>query len=296
MVQSFRPLKVAALLTALVLVMGAPGTAHSGRQIIIAPTRIVFEKGKRTATVHVSNKGETPVSLRISVVDKRMLDTGLIVDVDAPEPDEHFLKEMIRFSPRRIVLKANGTQTVRLLLREPASSPLPPGEYRSHLRLRTVPPPPPSQPKGPAENSLNRVAGEITISARPIIETSIPLIYRKGTLSASTRFSSTDTHLGEGPRGIPTLTVRLEREGDRSVYGDIEVNHVASDGSVHQLAYLGGVAVYTPTASRRFTIGLRVPEGIRLDAGKLKVSFRERNQPADAPTSQLMIALDRTQR
>jgi hypothetical protein len=126
---------------------------------------------------------------------------------------------------------------------------------------------------------------EITVAAMAIIETSIPLIYRKGSLAASARFSSSDARL-ETPSG------RLEREGERSVYGDIEVTHVGSDGSVYQLAYLGGVAVYHPTPSRRFRMSLRVPDGVRLNAGQLDVSFHERNREADAATSKMTIPLD----
>jgi P pilus assembly chaperone PapD len=267
-------------------VTGTPGATHAARQIIVAPTRIVFDKGQRAATVYVSNKGNEPATLRISVVNKRMLDTGLIVDVDTPQPDERFLKDMIRFSPRRIVVEPGSSQTVRLLLRKPTSPPLPPGEYRAHLVLRSTPPPP-TQTSTSVPNTK-----EITVAAMAIIETSIPLIYRKGSLAASARFSSSDARLETPSGGAPMLTVRLEREGERSVYGDIEVTHVGSDGSVYQLAYLGGVAVYHPTPSRRFRMSLRVPEGVRLNAGQLDVSFHERNQKADAVTSKMTIPLD----
>ena len=51
----------------------APGTAHAGSKIVIAPTRVVFEEGERTASVNLANQGDKPATLRVSIVNKRML-------------------------------------------------------------------------------------------------------------------------------------------------------------------------------------------------------------------------------
>ena len=258
--------------------------AHAGGRMVIAPTRIVLEEGARSATVHVANNGDLPVALRISVVDKRMLESGLIVDATEAEPGEVFGAHLIRFSPRRLVMQPRQGQTVRLLVRKPSGEPLPPGEYRSHLVFRSVPVPPPASQGLPEDESDG-----IRISARAIIETSIPVIYRVGELPAAVSFSESDIRLESDPGAVPTLTLRLEREGKRSVYGDLEINYIRPDLSSLQVAYLGGVAVYHPTPSRLFRIGLQLPDGMRFQGGELRAHFRERNGEAE---TRIAIPLD----
>lgn len=254
----------------------APALARAaGTQVVIAPTRLVFEGGQRSGMVHLSNRGATPSSVRISVVNKRMLESGLIVDIDQPQPDERFVDRLIRYSPRRVMLPPGGSQTVRLLMRVPQSG-LAPGEYRSHLVLSSVP-----MPAAPVESDDEESIG---VAALMIVEMSIPVIYRAGRLDASVRFSSTDVRLETPAGGLATLHLRLEREGERSVYGDVEVDYARPDGSVYQIAQMTGIAVYYPTPARALRIGLRPPDGLRLDSGELRVSFRERDRhdPAHA--------------
>ena len=266
----------------IILVLAAVSLVHrpafaSGR-MVIAPTRIVLEQGADSATVHVGNNGDLPVALRISVVDKRMLESGVIVDASEPEPGEVFGAHLIRFSPRRLVMEPRQGQVVRLLVRRPSGESLPPGEYRSHLVFRSVPIPPPANQEVPEDKS-----DEITVSVQAIIETSIPVIYRVGALPAAVSFSESD------PGAVPTLTLRMEREGKRSVYGDLEITYIRPDLSSLQVAYLGGVAVYYPTPSRLFRIGLQLPDGMRFQGGELRAHFRERNGEAE---TRIAIPLD----
>jgi P pilus assembly chaperone PapD len=259
-------------------------TAEAGGRMIIAPTRIVLEGGERSATVHVGNHGDLPVALRISVVNKRMMESGLIVDVTDPQPGETFASDLVRYSPRRLVLEPNQTQTVRFLVRKPAGVALPPGEYRSHIVFRSVPVPPPANQDEPEE----KIDG-IRVTARAIIETSIPLIYRVGELPATVQFSRDDVHLESDPGAVPTLTLRLERKGKRSVYGDLVVEYIQPDLTSREVAHLGGVAVYHPTPSRLFRIGLQLPQGMRFQGGELRAHFRERDGEAE---TRIAIPLD----
>ncbi len=274
----------------LAILLGAiqlAGPAQAGGRMVIAPTRIVLEGGERGATVHVGNNGDLPITLRISVVNKRMLESGLIVDADEPEPTETFAKQLIRFAPRRLVMAPKQGQTVRLLVRKPAGQTLPQGEYRSHLVFRSVPSLPPADSDEEGEDSDG-----IRIAAHAIIEMSIPLIYRVGTPWAAVKFDASDVHVESDPAAVPTLSLRLEREGERSVYGDLTVDYIRPDLSSHQVAFLGGVAVYHPTAARRFRVGLRLPEGMRLNGGELRAHFRERNLDEGGVETRITIPLD----
>ena len=267
--------------------VGLPSSALAGGRMVIAPTRIVLEGGERSATVHVGNNGDAPVTLRISVVNKRMLESGQIVSADEQQPSERFAKDLIRFSPRRLEMAPKQGQTVRLLFRRPVGEAVSHGEYRSHLVFRSVPAPPPANPDAEEEDT-----DSISITAQAIIEMSIPLIYRVGQPQASVKFGTTDVRVGSEPGATPSLTLLLEREGDRSVYGDVTVDYIRPDLSSYQVAFLGGVAVYHPTPSRLFRIGLRLPEGMRLAGGELRASFRERDSQEGAVEARITIPLD----
>ena len=262
----------------------AHGMVHAGSKIVIAPTRVVFAKGERTASINIANQGDAPATLRVTIVNKRMLETGMIVNVDELQEDELPVKPMIRYSPRQVVVPAGGSQVVRLLLRRPNGGP-PPGEYRSHMVFRAVPATPPAS----AAEGLDLT---ISVKAIAILETSIPVIFREGELPATVQFAESETRLDRAPGATPTLTVRLDRTGERSVYGDLEVNHIARDGSVHQLAFMGGLAVYYPTPTRLLNVGLRVPDGLRLDSGEIHVSYRESDEQIGAVQSQMTLSLN----
>jgi len=229
--------------------------------LTIAPTRLVFEGKSRVATVHLSNRGETEATYRILVRDKRMLETGQIVDIDVPTRDEHPASEAVRFSPRRVVLPPGGTQTVRVMLRNPSSGELGAGEHRTHLVFQSVPPAPePGADEG--------------VVARAILETSIPVIIRRDNPAAALAFSLAALDTVPDPAGRPVLNLTLERDGDRSVYGDLSVDWL-HDGDRVPLARLNGLGVYHPTPRRIMKIPLALAADAALDRGELQIVFQE---------------------
>jgi hypothetical protein len=149
-----------------------------------------------------------------------------------------------------------------------------------------------SVPDTPPASAAEGLDPTISVKAVAILETAIPVIFRQGELSATVQFAPSVTRLQLAPGATPTLTVRLDRTGERSVYGDLEVNHVARDGSVHQLAFMGGLAVYYPTPSRLINVGLRVPDGLRLNSGEIHVSYRESDEQIGAVQSQMTLSLN----
>src|SRR5450432_3152143 len=62
--------------------------------LMLFPTRIVFDKNQRAAQVELINQGKAPETYRISVVNRRMTETGEIVAADAAEGGEQFADAM----------------------------------------------------------------------------------------------------------------------------------------------------------------------------------------------------------
>lgn len=107
-------------------------------ELMVHPTRVVFDGNTRTAQIDVINSGTETMTYRISLIRRRMTDTGEFVPVESAHEQERFADEMIRYSPRQVVIPPGGTQAVRLQLRKPAN--LEDGEYRSHLLFQALPP------------------------------------------------------------------------------------------------------------------------------------------------------------
>ena len=230
------------LLTLAILTAGwtlaAPALAAS--VVSIAPTRILFDGRSRVATIYLSNKSDKASTYRISIVNKRMIESGQIVPADSARHDELFASDLLRFSPRRVVIPPRGSQTVRVMLRSPKNGELPPGEYRSHLVFQSV-------PDVPTVEELDDSDGDLRVRAVAIIETSIPVIVRRGPLDADLRFGRPSLGANPNAPGRPILTVPMERSGDRSVYGVLRVDWFDGQGRSEELAVLSGLAVYTPT-------------------------------------------------
>lgn len=238
---------------ALVLPGFAPAPAAAAGDLLIAPTRLVFEGKDRTAALSITNTGHQSATYRISWLQRRMTEAGSFEDVTAPAPGERFADELVRFSPQQVVLPPGVAQTVRLMLRKPAG--LEPGEYRSHLLFRAVPSGAP--PEGSAE-------GPLGIRLTAIYGVSIPVIVRQGETHA--RVAIEEVRLGDG-----RLSLTLAREGNRSVYGDLVATFEPEGGSPRRVGQLKGLAVYTPNAQRR----VAVPLSGTLGRGTLRVRFAE---------------------
>jgi P pilus assembly chaperone PapD len=249
------------------LLLGSLLLAPAARaDLMLNPTRLVFEKNQRAAQVDLINNGSESATYRIGVVNRRMTETGDLVAADSALPGEQFADHMLVFSPRQVTLAPGTSQTVRVMVRRPAG--LPPGEYRSHLHFDKL-------PDADASTSVEPGAGEpkqIGIVLKVLVGATIPVIVRQGDLGASVTLS----HLALQSGARPTLALDIERSGERSVYGDLAVSFTPDAGREVELAHFGGVAVYTPNPVRRARLVLAPPPGLDLRHGSVHVSYRER--------------------
>ncbi len=232
----------------------------------IAPIRIVFDGRTRVSTVYLTNKSEQEATYRILVRDKRMLETGQIIDAEEPLPEERPASELLRFSPRRVVLAPGTSQTVRVMLRNPSEGRLEHGEYRTHLIFQSV-------PNVLTPEELAEKQGHTT--ARAIIETSIPVIIRRDNPDATIAFSDAEMDTTRSRDDKPQLNLVLKRGGQRSVYGDITVDWIDDSGRAMTVAKMVGLAVYHPTPQRTITVPLTVAADNALTRGSLYVRFEE---------------------
>lgn len=274
---------VMALFGLILIILLTAGNASAG--LMLYPTRVVFEKNQRAAQLELINNGDETATYRISLVNRRMSETGEFSAIDSPAPGEQFADPMLRYSPRQVTLAPGVGQVVRVMLRKPAG--LAVGEYRSHLQFNKLPAV--KKPTGiVAGGDLGK--GEIGVTLTALVGASIPVIVRNGKTSATVTLSNLE--LQEPTDGqSPILSVVMERSGNRSVYGDFAVTFTPKGGAEQVIARAGGIAVYTPNPLRRVKLALHPGPGLVLKHGTLRATYRERPEAGGKLLAEAIIEL-----
>lgn len=270
------------LFPATIAIAGAfPGASVLAQEgLLVAPTRIVFEGRQRTAEVTLLNTGETLSTYRISFMQMRMREDGSFEEIAAPEADERFADQLVRYSPRQVILEPHVPQTIRLQLRKPSG--LAPGEYRSHLLFRAIPS---SMAEGGTTGS--GVSAGIDIRLLPIYGISIPIIVRHGDTSASATLS--DLELRTDTAGAMTFRFAIHRGGTRSLFGDVTVTVDSADGGAEVVAAMRGVAVYAPNLVRRLEVPVALPTNPLAHGRRLQVSYNSPESGQPLATAELHL-------
>ncbi|MCG2586474.1 molecular chaperone [Massilia sp. TS11] len=250
--------------------------------LMINPTRIVLDKNQRSAQIDLINNGNETATYRVSVVNRRMSETGDFSVAEQAQPGELFADQMISYSPRQIVLAPGASQLVRVLVRKPEN--LAAGEYRSHLVFERI-----ADPAAPAPaEGATVTSNEVGIKLTALVGVSIPVIVRQGETSASVSLGQ--LALAARSEGQPQLvTFDISRSGNRSVYGDIVLSFTPEGGSEMVLAKAAGVAVYVPNALRRAKLALA--PGTSLSKGRLTVRFHARPEEGGKALAETSVTL-----
>lgn len=276
MYRSCLPKLVLVLLT--LAAIGVPGHfrqayAQGGvGDITVTPTRIVLEGRERSGTILIANTGARKATYRISVINMRMSETGAFEKIPegGAHPGEQFAEDLIRYAPRQVTLEPGASQTIRIALRKPAG--LVAGEYRSHLVIRAI-------PDSSAGRSIEQKSGDgLAISLSVIPGVALPVIVRHGEVSAKATLSDFvyDPAPMTGNDGKASLTFNINREGNRSVYGDLSATYFAPGNDEGVLvSEVNQLAVYTPIDRRIVRMTLTMPQGIELQSGgRIAVDYR----------------------
>ena len=247
------------ILIAFVLLVAFHARAQSAAaQVMVAPTRLILGGRVRSAELSLINPGAKAGTYRISLSHVRMKEDGSVKETATPTADELATEQLVRFSPRQVVLEPQVAQTLRVQLKPQAD--LPPGEYRVNLVVRVVPdeaaPLPPDAKKD-----------EFGISVSILYAVSVPIIIRQGDTNASATLA--DLAVDSGPK--PALAFRINRTGNRSVFGNLTAKFTPNGGKEQVAGVQRGVAVYADLASRRVVLPLQ--NVAKLEHGKIDLTY-----------------------
>lgn len=243
--------------------------------LLVTPRRIVFDGQKRMQELNLANAGKDTAKYLISFMEIRMKSDGTFEPINTPDSGQHFASSYLRLFPRTVTLAPNEAQLVKIQVVK--TNELAPGEYRSHIYFRAVPDLKPLGEKSPANDSIG-----ISVKLTPIFGLTVPVIIRIGETSANVTL--TDLSIIPGDNMEPLLSLVFNRSGNSSVYGDLTVDYISPQGTVKQVGVVNGIAVYTPTTSRKMVLKLSKDAAIDYKAGKLHVMY---TTPADAKSVKL---------
>lgn len=258
----FRRAARTAMFVSAVMLGFLPAMAGAQGDLLVAPTRIVINGGGG-AEVVLSNIGAEVATYRIGLELRRMTASGDLEDIDAQTatPEQKALLDMFRYAPRRITLPPNQPQSVRISARPPAE--LPDGEYRVHMSFRAIP-----STRAVEASAEAPADGGFSIQLTPIYGITIPLIVRKGQLTASATLSNPAV---VRDAGHAYLKLDLARTGNRSLYGEIRVTTPGADAP----AFLArGVAIYPEVSRRTLHLSLSSEQATAL-RGPVEIEYRE---------------------
>lgn len=237
-------------------------SGFSQGDLMIMPKRIVFDSAQRTQEINLINSGKDTATYAINFVQYKMTEQGNFEEITEPEEGQQFASDFIRYYPRRVTLAPNESQTLRVQLTKTGN--LQSGEYRSHMYFRAV-----EDEKALGAEEQDDSEG-ISINIKTVFGISIPVIIKHG--ESTTKLSISDLKsFVENDRQF--ISMVLNRTGNMSVYGEIEVVHESPSGKKNEVAKIKGISVYTPNAKRHLTLPLQNLEDIDITRGKLIITY-----------------------
>ena len=252
------------LLIMLISILGFSFQSIAQGNLLITPIRVVFEGNKQKEDLNLANIGKDTAIYSISFVQKNMKEDGSFVNIEKSDSGQMSAEPYLRIFPRMVTLAPGEAQVVALQYRRKPD--MAAGEYRSHLYFRSE-----KNYKPLGMGNAERDSTTLSVQLIPIFGMSIPIIIRTGAVNVSAALS--DLKLDSQQNTIQNLKLTIHRTGNISLYGDIIIQYIPTQGKPYQIAIAAGVGVYTEINKRQVVVKLNNTSGKTLTNGKLKVQY-----------------------
>jgi hypothetical protein len=274
----------------------AAGSLGAGQPVLAGnfqmfPGRLVFDKGSGVQTVTVINSEQSPTVIKTSLEDLIMTPEGGLArpgeigdraDLREIAARVRSARALLMVAPQQMAAVPQGVRVIRV---RAASASLPPGEYRSHLAITSLP------ISGDGGQPEQTDSGQVRTAVNFALTMTIPVIVRIGPRDARAelvrpRLTTVDLSSAAGAAGqkAPALQVDLVRRGSSSLYGSVEVRSAKAGKKDPPLGQLRGTAVYPEIEGRPVTVNLkRAPQ----PGERLLISFWDQERVGKKPLAQV---------
>jgi|GEM_PF-2036285 len=235
--------------------------AHANIQIF--PTRVNLSPTEKTATVSIRLRSDKPQTFRISTMFYQMAYDGSVTQRPQLARSAESAASYIRFSPKRVQLRPNVEQVVRIRVKNLSKLKR---EVRTHLYFR------PSDPSNLDLAKKNPGNGKSAFELKAQVAVAIPIIISPGKIKKDFSLKNFKVFVGDGE---VKFKVHLEKKGNGFLYGDFTVYKM--DGSKKTLVGMAkGVSSYIP--KREALYGLVSSQRNPLTKGRYRLEFNEHSQ------------------
>jgi hypothetical protein len=248
----------------MIFILGLCYSSLAQGDLLITPSRVVFEGSKQKEEVNLVNTGKDTATYSISFVQYNMKEDGSFVLIEKPDSGQMFAEPFLRIFPRQVTLAPGEPQVIIVQFRRKPD--MADGEYRSHLYFRSEKNYLPLGIKNKGKDTTL-----VSIQLIPIFGMSIPVIIRTGIGKGISTLSNPKLETYQDT--IQTLKFTLNRTGNISVYGDILVQYIPLQGKPYQVGTIAGIGVYTNLSRRNIAIRLKNISGKILSKGMLKIQY-----------------------
>lgn len=236
---------------------GAQGILFSEYRMFLEPNRI--------RSLQLSNPTEQVRTYDISVINKRMLEGGILQDVPDTVLPPFSIRQYIKVFPRVVTLAPGESQEVQLQLKVPAD--MPDGEYRSYLHFV------PRLTQGADTSDLGN--GMLT-SIVMRVGAAIPLFYRNHVTLDQIKIG--DVKIYKDSLGMDMIYMDMHRLGSSSAYVTAVVEYML-DGKPVKIAEKLGNGIYPEVSHKwiEFPVDLQnVPPGEPLKISLIDAEIKDK--------------------
>lgn len=240
-------------------------TYQASANLLINPTRVVFNPTDRTTDVTLINISQTTNTYRIEWVEKKAKTSGGYDDLTAATAANFpIASSMIRYSPKQVTLKAGERQTIKMAIRRPQG--LASGEYRSHLVFKALPPMGPLAPEKPASE---QEASSMKVNI--LLTFAIPVVVKQGAITYQVAMDDASISYNALSK-TGSVTVSMSRSGANSVIGNIDA-YWTPDGGKEQVVAKTGDFNFWPEVNQAKATLTWVGTGFAKTDGKLRIVY-----------------------
>lgn len=243
------------LFFAFVLVLVCMSMRPAMADLLITPTRVVFNDGDRFALITLVNSGDETRTYEMGWRYYRMQEEGDAYQPTDKSVTEFDLPKHIMFTPRRVTLAPGAKQKIRLRLSRPET--IPPGDYRGHFEMAALNPG--YDPTKPDVSGRKGAAVAINVGY------TIPVVLRVG--QSDTKIDIGQVSFVRNPlNGRLDANVPLLRSGGAyGAMGHLYLIHI-KDGKEEVVGEIGNAHIF-PEVNRRL---ITVPLTKEISGGKMR--------------------------
>jgi len=241
-------------------------TYNAQARIDMLPRIVVIDSRERAGELTILNLFNESSTFRMGLINYRQDEQGVYTKLETPLNPAFDPDQIVRFSPRQFELNKGGRQKVRMSIRKPAN--LPEGEYRFHIKALRL-----------ANISEDTRANEPVVQMHANVGVVIPVIVRHGNVQG--RAKLVNPQIIEHTRtknGRPALKVSIERSGNASTIGALEVTWEQSGERPIRLGEIANMNVFTEINRRSVEVPLsNLPYG----QGNIRVRYVKGSDKGD---------------